>query len=190
MDSQFLGGGSDPYVIVLTDPPQLLMHESRVRTETIMHNLNPVWEGAKSVLKLRFKTDDYNGIADNAHLFFSVWDYDQITEDDLIGIFAISMKEIINHLRATESFDFDSPLVSNGEIQGDLSGTITCVDSHGNPCILPPEITSAALHRSTSSMSTSSSFRRQASMSGSNRLMTLAEASESSIEIGACCSLS
>jgi hypothetical protein len=187
MDSQLLGGGSDPYVIVIIDPPQLLMmDQSKIRSETIMHNLNPVWEGPKNNLKLRFRTDDYNGISDNGHIFFSVWDYDQFSEDDLIGIFAISLKEIINHLRATESFDFDQPLISNGEIQGDLSGTITCLDSQGRPCTLPPE---ASMLSATPSAGTSFRLQRHNS-SMSAKVVTLVEASESNAELGACCSVS
>ena len=176
------GGGSDPYVIVLTDPPQLInMGTSTVKTEIIMHDLNPVW---KTVLSLSFKSDDYSGIADNAHLFFSVWDYDKFSEDDLIGIFAISMKELINHLRGSESYDFDTALISNGEIQGDLSGTITCVDSKGIPILLPPESIS-----SFSGASRDSNGRRLARQgSQAVRYQTLAEATESPFaDIRSCC---
>lgn len=181
------GGGSDPYVIVLADPPELLMKDSKLQTEIINHNLNPIWDGPKNVLKLHFRTDDYNGICDNAHIFFSVWDSDQITEDDLIGIFPISLKDIVTKLRAAVSFDFDQQLISNGEIMGDLAGTITCVDHNGQPCLLPPE--SSSLGFGTGSGRGPHSFKRQQSMAVPQPRVTLAEAAVDGPSVGACCTI-
>jgi hypothetical protein len=50
MDLQAFGGGSDPYIVITTDPPSLLLHKQRIRcnvpglkSKVIKHDVNPVW---------------------------------------------------------------------------------------------------------------------------------------------------
>ena len=42
-----MGGGSDPYIVIHTDPPSVLVGDSStpgvVKSRTIMHDLNPDW---------------------------------------------------------------------------------------------------------------------------------------------------
>ena len=53
-----MGGGSDPYVVVHTDPPCVLASEP-VKSRTITHDLNPDWGDDKLTLKL--STHDVEG---------------------------------------------------------------------------------------------------------------------------------
>ena len=38
------------------------------------------------------------GLARNAHLIVSVWDYDRFNEDDLIGVCSLSFKAVLGEL--------------------------------------------------------------------------------------------
>ena len=128
-----MGGGSDPYIVIHTDPPSVLIgdHNSPgvVKSRTIMHDLNPDW--GKDVLHLNLNTHDVGGLSRNAHLIISVWDYDRFNDDDLIGVCSIPLKTLLGQLAvnykksSTQGFAFREPLHSNGSINGYLSGTIT-----------------------------------------------------------------
>jgi hypothetical protein len=76
MDSQMFGGGSDPYIIITTDPACLLLsknsgkaaqnkrfqftpdHEG-VKTSTVKHDCNPVW---KETLEFYLASNDFVGM--------------------------------------------------------------------------------------------------------------------------------
>ncbi|CAE7606590.1 snt-2 [Symbiodinium microadriaticum] len=122
MDSALFGGGSDPYVVLWSDPRQILIGK-KLRTPTITHELNPVWtEG----IEFRLATNDTTGLSQNAHLFLSVWDFDVTNEDDLIGTFTIALKDLFEHYSNTSGSDFHfrGSLVRNGLHHGEIEGDI------------------------------------------------------------------
>lgn len=128
MDAAVFGGGSDPYIVIKSDPPTLLLKKERidsvvegVKSGIIYHNLNPVWDES---MELVLASLDFEGLARNASLMFEVWDYDKISADDLIGVFTIPMKSILRAIIENRPFHFDEILRMNSEIMGRLTGTI------------------------------------------------------------------
>lgn len=128
MDSQLFGGGSDPYIIVTSDPPSLLLHRDKIRdyyegvkSKVIKHNLNPDW---KETLVLNLASVDVEGLARNATLIFQVWDEDTYNADDLIGCITIPLRDVLLGIIERGEFRFDDVLRSNSEVMGQLSGTI------------------------------------------------------------------
>jgi hypothetical protein len=130
MDSQMFGGGSDPYVVVTTDPPSLLLRKGRVvtynegvRSSVIKHDLNPVW---KDVLSLQLASVDVTGLSKNASLIISVWDEDTYNADDLIGVVSLPLKDILTSLLVDRKpYAIDSVLRSNSEIMGRYTATLS-----------------------------------------------------------------
>jgi Ca2+-dependent lipid-binding protein len=97
MDSPTFGGGSDPYIVILADPIEIIVEEkSKLKSKMIRHNLNPNW---KDEMVVRFRSNDLLGLRDNAHLYLSVWDEDRFNADDLIGLCALPLSKIISTLR-------------------------------------------------------------------------------------------
>lgn len=130
LEDMDVGGGSDPYVLIVTDPPSLLMqrnkfvkHNEGVKSKTITKDLNPVWT---ETMSLSIASLDLEGLSKNASLIFSVWDEDTFNADDLIGSFSIPFKDILETLFVKkESHAFDLVLMSNAEIMGKLTGVIS-----------------------------------------------------------------
>ncbi len=135
LEDMDVGGGSDPYVLIVTDPPSLLMHRSKivkhnngVKSKVITKNLNPVW---KDPMTLEIASLDLEGLSRNASLIFSVWDEDTFNADDLIGSSSVPFKDILESIFVkNKPFDFNLVLKSNAEIMGRLTGT---VGLEGNP---------------------------------------------------------
>lgn len=128
MDSQLFGGGSDPYIVVTTDPPSLLLQRDKIRdyfegvkSSVIKHDLNPMW---KETLSLNLASIDLEGLARNATVIFSVWDEDRYNADDLIGSVHIPLRVILQAIASNREFRFNEVLRSNSEVMGQLSGTI------------------------------------------------------------------
>jgi endonuclease/exonuclease/phosphatase family metal-dependent hydrolase len=128
MDSQLFGGGSDPYVVVTTDPPSLLLHREKIReyyegvkSKVIKHNVNPDW---KETLVLNLASVDLEGLARNATLIFQVWDEDTYNADDLIGCASIPLRDILLAIVQKGEFNFNDVLRCNSEVMGQLQGTI------------------------------------------------------------------
>lgn len=125
MDMEVFGGLSDPYLVAFTDPVALINQKrSRVKSDTIMHNINPEWNDE---LTLELATTDYDGLKDNAHLFLSVWDYDVTKNDDLIGVLALSFKDMLDTFHSKKPFTFREFIFNNGLRCGEISGTIEVV---------------------------------------------------------------
>ncbi len=131
MDSQMFGGGSDPYIIITTDPDGLILHKgvfSRleregVKSKVIKHDLNPVWTEDMS---FSLASIDLVGLSRNASLIFSVWDEDLYNADDLIGVVSFPLRDVIEANSRSGSFRFSrADLHSNSEVMGKLSGAIT-----------------------------------------------------------------
>lgn len=129
MDSQMFGGGSDPYIVITTDPPNLLLHKNRicrnvpgVKSEVIKHNLNPVWE---KPLFLTLASTDLEGLGRNASLIFQVWDEDLSNPDDLIGCVTIPLRDVLMSVFVDRRpFVFEKFIRTNSELMGQLSGRI------------------------------------------------------------------
>ena len=127
MDTMAFGGGSDPYIVVSTDPKEVLVQEN-LRSKTILHDLNPVWDDEMVVTLV---SPDLDGLAKRTHLLLNVWDADVISQDDLIGTLSISLDDIkkactVNGAISQEAqYTFSGPLLANGLVQGELSGAIT-----------------------------------------------------------------
>lgn len=96
LDLEVFGGGSDPYIVLSTDPVEL-MHKSKknkLKSTTISHNLNPVWDPSE-YLQFELVSNDVKGLSAHANLLVQVWDRDTITEDDLIGVAVVPMRDIL-----------------------------------------------------------------------------------------------
>lgn len=129
MDSSMFGGGSDPYVVVSTDPASALLYKGTllhghegIKSSTISHNLDPVWP---DVIDLKFPSMDLKGLSRNVSLILSVWDWDRANADDLIGVVMVPLKDIlIAHSQNKPFILNEAPLYSNTEIMGRFSAKI------------------------------------------------------------------
>ena len=95
MDSQVFGGKSDPYIVIHTDPVEILdSKQSTLKSSVIKHDINPIWP-KKENMNIKICSSDLLGLKENSHLFISLWDEDRLNADDLIGIFSLSFDEIL-----------------------------------------------------------------------------------------------
>lgn len=134
MDSQLFGGGSDPYIVITTDPSHLLLAKGKLhcddnvethgtKTSVIKHDLNPVW---KDVIELELASVDIASLTQNASLIFAVWDEDMMNAHDLIGVLTIPLKAVFESFQKySNRFTFDDVLRCNSEVMGRISGTIS-----------------------------------------------------------------
>lgn len=132
MDAQIFGGGSDPYIVITTDPGALLLYGKRkkfsqnggegIKSSVVKHDLNPVW---KETMTIYLNSIDIQSLEHSASLIFSVWDEDLYNAHDLIGVFSIPLREVIRH---GGKYDFSEDLKSRSEIMGKLHGTITITE--------------------------------------------------------------
>jgi hypothetical protein len=74
MDLQAFGGGSDPYIVITTDPPSLILHKQRIRctvpglkSKVIKHDVNPVWPDP---MYLSIASVDLEGLSKVRKTFF------------------------------------------------------------------------------------------------------------------------
>lgn len=128
MDSAVFGGGSDPYIIITTDPSELLLYKGILKTNyegmkssIIYHNLNPIW---KEEMNITLGSIDLKNLSRNASIIISVWDYDRSNADDLIGITTIPIRDILKQHSFSLPYTFNNTLYSNTEIMGKISGKI------------------------------------------------------------------
>jgi len=136
MDLEILGGSSDPYVMFMTDPKDILWHDSDKKkngyghgwpkTKHLSKNLNPVW---KDPLLL-----DMNGIAcyddlAGAIMYAVVFDYDRNSGDDIIGTVQINLQRLCSSIspaeadsrskrRPSHKTDISAPIFRNGQVYG------------------------------------------------------------------------
>jgi hypothetical protein len=122
MDTEMFGGGSDPYLVALTDPPNLIGTKDPT-TSVIIHDLNPVWP-EKEVFTIPIVSTDIQGLKRNAHLYLSCWDYDRTNDDDLIGLCSISFADIFEGLESGGVYKYRQELYENGEVTGTIMGEI------------------------------------------------------------------
>ena len=120
-----IGGLSDPYLLVTTDPVNLLATKKPIMSTIITHNINPVWPEEETV-HVPLLSNDLEGMRSEAHLFVSVWDYDFSNDDDLIGLCRVPLAKILQEGGCQLT---DEPLYENGEIQGYITCKISPVGS-------------------------------------------------------------
>lgn len=138
MDSAMFGGGSDPYIVITTDPANLLLYKGTlsnthegIKSSIIKHNLNPVW---KETIDVALASIDLKNLCRNASFIVSVWDYDRSNADDLIGVMSIPIREVLRSNALDKPYVFNEVLHSNTEIMGKLSGSITVHGSFHHLC--------------------------------------------------------
>jgi len=130
MDCAMFGGLSDPYIMITSDPPSLVMSGSKIlntyhageRNKAIPRNLDPVW---KDPLKVTIASVDLKGLAANASILLSVWDEDAVSNDDLIGVMNIPFRAIIEKHLDGDKYSFNQNVYSNSELMGKISGTVS-----------------------------------------------------------------
>lgn len=148
MDSQISGGLSDPYIIISTDPAELLKSptdsrswiaktfscmsvakntlSNEIKTSIISHTINPEW---KDDITLGLKSTDIEGLSKSLHFVLSVWDADMMNEDDLIGVcivpFSAVVKEAQKEVAGSKAYIFDQPILHQGVQRGRLSGHLS-----------------------------------------------------------------
>lgn len=129
-----VGGKSDPYITITSDPPHLLceatgsskykaaINDVTIKNKPIIHSLNPEWPDP---IIIQLASIDLEGLARNASLIISVWDWDLSNADDLIGVVTHPMRDIIDANQKGNGYDFNSNLICQSEICGRLSATIS-----------------------------------------------------------------
>lgn len=128
MDSQLFGGLSDPYIVLSSDPKEILSTSKKLRTKVIPRTINPVWN---DTIEFRLVTNDLEGLSRNGHLFLTVWDYDVTNDDDLIGTAVIELDRVFKYFEDKCSLDPIPPLIFNEELlrsglfQGRLEATLS-----------------------------------------------------------------
>ena len=85
--------------VLSLDPPSLLLNDanSRLKSSVIKHNLDPDWVG--ETLTLRIPSIDLERLSELCSIVVSVWDEDMVSADDLIGIFTIPLRDILDHFK-------------------------------------------------------------------------------------------
>lgn len=119
------GGGSDPYMVATTDPANLLSVRNAnhmIKTKYLVNNINPDW--GRETLRIPIVSCDVEGLAQNAHLYLSVWDYDLTNEDDLIGLARIPFFDIFEAAKKGQALHYNEDVYENGEVCGSIQGQI------------------------------------------------------------------
>lgn len=141
MDSEMMGGLSDPYVLFVTSPKTLTWQKSWPSTKVIYRELNPTWD---EKIHLILNHDGcINSISDLSGdmLYMVIMDYDQTSGDDIIGSVPLSVEDLCSELKfanhdSTSNMHFDSntglqkttisrPVLRNGQEFGTLECTIS-----------------------------------------------------------------
>jgi hypothetical protein len=154
MDNELVGGLSDPYILFVSSPKELLWQDKAwPSTKVIKHNLNPVW---KELIHLKVQHEGWSegqGIksVDKLYghmLYLVVMDYDPTSGDDIIGAVALNIEDLCSDInfakpepegvkqslrtsRRNSYFDEDipqrnivRPILRNGQEYGVLECTI------------------------------------------------------------------
>lgn len=99
MDSELMGGLSDPYVLFVSSPKALTWKKSWPSTKVIYRNLNPIWD---EEIHLTLNHDghiEHKNDLSGDMLYMVVMDYDQTSGDDIIGTVALNVQELCSNLR-------------------------------------------------------------------------------------------
>mmetsp|Transcript_24711 Transcript_24711/g.44636 ORF Transcript_24711/g.44636 Transcript_24711/m.44636 type:complete len:254 (+) Transcript_24711:501-1262(+) len=105
MDSELLGGLSDPYILFVSYPKPLLWRKGWHSTKIIKRNLNPVWEEDIHLTldDTRCKDDDGSLTLHGSMLYMTVMDEDFSSGDDVIGTVALNLNNLCSELNISPS---------------------------------------------------------------------------------------
>ena len=141
MDSEMIGGLSDPYVLFVSSPKTLIWQKSWPSTKVIHRELNPTWdEKIHLVLEHNGRIKSTSDLSGDM-LYLVIMDYDQTSGDDVIGSVSLSIEDLCSELKftnldSTSKVPFDSttglqettitrPVLRNGQEFGTLECTIS-----------------------------------------------------------------
>jgi hypothetical protein len=140
LDLAAFGGGSDPYIVLSTDPVDLVhpTPTSRLKSTCIQHNLNPVWP-PQETLEISLVSSDVKGLSEHAHLMIQVWDKDTYTQNDMIGTAVVPMRLLLENTAASlreapKSFQLSEDIFHGGAKHGRIECTVTRIPD------LPPAV--------------------------------------------------
>jgi len=126
MDSELIGGLSDPYVLFVSSPKELLYSKAWPATSIITRNLNPVWDEDMH-LTMDAKGMRDGCLAEGSMLTLTVMDFDATSGDDVIGSVALNLNELCSELdlsgpssdKVQETL-ISRPILRNGQEYGML----------------------------------------------------------------------
>lgn len=127
MDNEFVGGLSDPYVLFVSSPKELLFSKAWPSSSIIPKNLNPVWK-EDMYLTMDRKGMRNRQLAEGSMLMLTVMDYDATSGDDVIGSVALNLNELCSKLdlsaggppgKVQETY-ISRPILRNGQEYGML----------------------------------------------------------------------
>jgi len=141
MDSELMGGLSDPYVLFVSSPKKLLWQKAWPSTKIISRNLNPIWE---EDIHLAVDSDCTNNEGRSpslagAMLYLTVMDYDMSSGDDVIGTVVLNLSNLCSEL------DFTNTKESSFNSKSHRSATAETSDKS-----LTHEISRKMVHRRSS----------------------------------------
>jgi len=139
MDSALSGGKSDPYLVITTDPKEILKSSTvnnisafncfnlypnkelkySCRSSTIYHNINPKWSDE---IKLTLLSSDILNLKENLHFIITVWDEDRYNNDDVIGSFTVSFADMLVCFNENKPYEFRHKILNSGIQMGVISG--------------------------------------------------------------------
>lgn len=126
MDSELIGGLSDPYVLFVSSPKELLYSKAWPATSIITRNLNPVWDEDMH-LTMDAKGMRDGCLAEGSMLTLTVMDFDATSGDDVIGSVALNLNELCSELDLSgpssdkvQETIISRPILRNGQEYGML----------------------------------------------------------------------
>ena len=126
MDSELIGGLSDPYVLFVSSPKELLYSKAWPATSIITRNLNPVWDEDMH-LTMDAKGMRDGCLAEGSMLTLTVMDFDATSGDDVIGSVALNLNKLCSELDLSgpssdkvQETIISRPILRNGQEYGML----------------------------------------------------------------------
>jgi len=125
MDSELLGGLSDPYILFVSYPKPLLWRKGWPSTKIITRNLNPVWEEDIHLTLDHTRCTDADGslTLHGSMLYMTVMDEDITSGDDVIGTVALNLNSLCSELDISPSSPSSSNVKFNDHVQETVIST-------------------------------------------------------------------
>lgn len=177
LDLAILGGGSDPYIVLSTDPPEILnvSRFNKLRSKIIKHDLNPNWGAERLTFELC--TDDIEGLKQHCHLLIQLWDDDRFNPDDVIGVAVIPFSKIFDECLHEDnqfhSWNLKEPIFHGGEKHGVVECTIQLLNSNAGGLALSKKTDEARSNKDATNFGRGDSFASQPSQSFEDNEMPL-----------------
>ena len=125
MDSELIGGLSDPYVMFVSSPKELLYSKAWPTSSIISKSLNPVWN--EDIHLTMDGNGMKNGLPEGAMFILTVVDYDATSSNDVIGSVALDLNELCSELDLSgkksdkvQVTSISRPILRNGQEYGTL----------------------------------------------------------------------